>query len=260
MAEFRTRIERGVAVITISQPERLNALTGAMWDELPHTLEQVVGTPGTRVVIIEGAGNAAFSAGADISEFVRARTDPDDAERYSAAVSDGLSAIATVRVPTIARLRGVCAGGGAAIALSCQLRFADSTLRFAIPAARLGIVYEVEAVERLVQVAGASTAYDLLASGRTVLADEAARLGLVNRVLPEAELDDHVQAYAAAIANNARLPIEGGITAVRAALDPGDEHLRQRLQELQREAILSDDYAEGVKAFGEKREPRFESR
>jgi enoyl-CoA hydratase/carnithine racemase len=259
VAELRTCIDGAVATLTISQPARLNALTREMWGALPSALEQAVESPNTRVVVIEGAGTDAFSAGADISEFARVRTDPDDADAYSRAVSQALQVLVAMRVPTVARLRGVCSGGGAAIALTCHMRFASETLRFAIPAARLGIVYEFEAVEQLVRVAGSGNAYDLLSTGRTVGAEEAARLGIVNRVLPAAELDNHVDAYAATIAQNARLPVEGGLTAVGAVLAGGDEELLQRLQELQRAAILSDDFAEGVRAFGEKRKPRFGS-
>ena len=173
-------------------------------------------------------------------------------------MSAALRELAELRVPTVARIHGVCSGGGAAIALSCHIRFASDTMRFAIRAARLGIVYELEAVEQLVEVAGKATAYDLLSTARTVTADEARRLGIVSEVLPAEKLDAHVDAYASTIAANARLPIEGALVAVAAARDPADASTRRRLIELQHEAILSRDYAEGVKAFTEKRAPRFD--
>ena len=257
MAEIRTRHEGAVATLTISQPERLNALTSDMWEAFPRALRELAAEPRTRVVVIEGDGTDAFSAGADISEFAERRTSVDDAERYSLAVSAALRELSGLRVPTLARIHGVCSGGGAAIALSCHIRFASDTMRFAIRAARLGIVYEYEAIEQLVDVAGKATAYDLLASARTVTAGEALRLQLVNEVVSESELDARVNAYAATIANNARLPIEGALVAVAAARDPQNPPMRARLQDMQREAILSGDYAEGVKAFTEKRAPRF---
>lgn len=260
MAEIRTRVEAGVATLTISQPDRLNALSGEMWEAFPRALRDVAGRVGTRVVIVEGDGREAFSSGADISEFERARSSVEDAERYSLAVSAALRELIELRVPSIARIRGVCSGGGAAIALSCHIRFASETLRFAIRAARLGIVYEYEAVEQLVLVAGRATAYDLLSTGRSVDASEALSLGLVNGVLPEGEIGEHVDKYASTIASNAPIPIEGALVAIAATAGPDNAELLRRLEELQRAAVESADYAEGRRAFAEKRPPRFEGR
>ena len=260
VAEIRTCVDGPVATVTLSQPTRLNALSLEMWKALPRALHEAEEREVTRVLIIDGDGDAAFSAGADIARFASERADPRDAEHYSDAVSDALRALTGLRKPTIARVHGVCSGGGAAIALACHIRISSDKLRFAIPAGRLGIVYEFEAVQQLVEAVGSGFAYDLLASGRTVEAEEASRLGLVNRVVPVGELDEYVDAYAAAIADNAPLAVEGGIVAVRAALAGGDEHLEQRLCDLQAQASESADYAEGVSAFIEKRRPRFSGR
>jgi enoyl-CoA hydratase/carnithine racemase len=154
-------------------------------------------------------------------------------------------------------LHGVCAGGGAGIALSCALRFADDHLRFSIPAARLGVVYEAEAIAALVHAVGPSFAFDVLVSGRTVGSDEALRIGLVNNVLKRDELEAHVLEYAERVAANAPIPMEGAWVAIRAALEPGNEVWPSELARLQRLAIESDDFAEGVAAFLEKRPPVF---
>jgi enoyl-CoA hydratase len=257
MAEIRSRVDGPVVTVTLSQPNRLNALSFEMWKALPRALHEAEEREETRVLIVDGDGGAAFSSGADIARFASERTDPRDAEHYSDAVSDALRALTGLRKPAVARVHGVCSGGGAAIALACHIRIASDKLRFGIPAGRLGIVYEFEAVQQLVEAVGSGFAYDLLASGRTVEAEEASRLGLVNHVVPAAELDEHVDAYAAAIADNAPLAVEGAIVAVRAALAGGDEHLEQRLRGLQAKAIESADYAEGVSAFIEKRRPSF---
>ena len=162
---LRSERRGAIGVLTISQPERLNALTLRMWDALPAVVGELASDHAVRVIVVRGDGAEAFSAGADISEFPENRTTVEAAERYSRSVSAALTALAQTRTPTIAMVHGACVGGGGGIAVSCALRFVDDRLRFSIPAARLGVVYEAEAIAALVHTVGASCAFDILVSG-----------------------------------------------------------------------------------------------
>jgi enoyl-CoA hydratase/carnithine racemase len=246
-----------VGVLAISQPERLNALTLRMWNDLPEAIGRLASDPAVRVVVVRGDGVDAFSAGADISEFPENRTTVEAAERYSRSVSAALTALAETRTPTIAMVHGACAGGGGGIAVSCALRFVDDRLRFSIPAARLGVVYEAEAIAALVHAVGPSYAFDILISGRTIGAEEALRIGLANAVVPRDELEAHVFDYAERVAANAPIPMEGAWVAIKATEEPGNEAWLRELERLQQLAIESDDFAEGVAAFLAKRPPVF---
>jgi enoyl-CoA hydratase/carnithine racemase len=254
---IRTLRAGHVGVIVLSQPERRNAMTLEMWDSLAGVVEGFGGDPEIRVVVVRGEGTEAFSAGADISEFPELRTQPEDVRRYQESVVRAEDALIALRKPTIAMMHGACAGGGAGLAMSCALRFADDRLRFSIPAARLGVVYESEIVARLVREVGPAAAFDILVSGRTVEAEEALRIGLVSAVWPTAELETQVMAYVDRVAANAPLSIEGAWLAVRSAEGPGSDRWRDELAEVQWRALASADYREGVQAFLEKRRPTF---
>jgi enoyl-CoA hydratase/carnithine racemase len=260
VGEIRTERRGAIGVLTVSQADKLNALTLAMWNELPGAITELAGDPEVRAILVRGEGTEAFSAGADITEFPEQRSTAELADRYSKAVSAGLTALAGTRKPTIAMLHGVCVGGGGGIAVSCALRFADDRLRFSIPAARLGVVYEVEAISRLVQLVGPSYAFDILISGRTLDAEEALRIGLVNRVTAPDDLESTVLDYASRLTENAPVSMEGAWVAIRAAHEPWNATWTDELEDLKRRAIESADFAEGVRAFLEKRPPSFGQR
>lgn len=243
--------------MVLSQPQKRNAMTLGMWDELKATVGSLNADPEIRAIVLRGEGIDAFSAGADITEFPERRTRPEDARRYQEAVTAAEEELMSVRKPTIAMLFGACAGGGAGIALSCALRFADDRLRFSIPAASLGVVYEDVIVSRLVHEVGPSAAFDILISARTLDAAEALRIRLVNDVWRSDELEGRVMEYAERIGANAPISVEGAWVAIKATEEPANERWRRELSELERRALASSDYREGVRAFLEKRRPGF---
>jgi enoyl-CoA hydratase/carnithine racemase len=253
-------VDGAIGVVTLANPDRLNAMTLAMWGQLGAAAERLQADPDVRVVVVRGAGENAFSAGADISSFARERASSTANEAYNELYVGALRALASIRKPVLALLRGVCAGGGAGIALSCRIRFCDPGLRFSIPAGRLGIVYDEHSAAQLVEAVGASRALDILVSGRTIGAEEALAIGLVNAVFAEGTLEEEALAYARTVAEGAPLSIEAACVAVQLSLDPGNEELRLALADLERRAADSADYQEGIRAFLEKRRAVFSGR
>jgi enoyl-CoA hydratase/carnithine racemase len=248
-----------IATITISRPDKHNALNVEMWRQLREVASEASRDDAVRAVVVRGEGTEAFSAGADISEFAEVRQDAATAERYSETIEAAELALIAARKPVLAMLHGICAGGGCGIALACTLRFADDAFRFAIPAARLGVVYHQTAVDRLVQHVGPSTAMDILMSGRFINGEQGLARGLVDAIYPSTELEQRVYGYAELIAKRAPTSVEGAWVGVQAALNPHDSDLRQEVARLQAAAHESADYKEGVKAFLEKRDPVFGS-
>ena len=197
----------GVAVLTINQPAKMNALTLDMWSALPGLVARAQEDGRVRVIVLTGAGDRAFSAGADISQFGEKRTGDDAVKAYDLAVSAGMNAVAQAGKPVVARIRGVAFGGGLALALCCDLRIGSADSRFRIPAARLGLGYAFANVEALVHRIGLGPSSDLLLSARIVDGAEAERLGLVNKTWPNEAFDAAARDYIAAIASNAPLTL-----------------------------------------------------
>ena len=253
------RIEDGVGWITINQPERRNAMSLAMWQGLGEAAETMQADAAVRVVVLHGAGGKSFAAGADISEFEQHRANAEQKLRYAEIASRAHRGLARLDKPLIAMVQGFCIGGGMALALAADLRFAGAGSRFGIPAARLGLGYEYEGLAALARLVGPSTAKDMLFSGRQIETEEALRLGLVNQVLPAEALEDAVRAYAASVAANAPLTVQAAKAALR---------LFERYSAADDSAVAaavdrcfdSADYQEGRRAFMEKRTPTFQGR
>lgn len=249
-----------IATVVFNRPHMRNALNLAMWSALPGLVEDLARDPDVRAVVFRGAGEEAFASGADISEFREVRKDRATAEAYNARTEAAYRAIEHCPKPTVAMIYGFCMGGAVAIAMACDLRFTADTGKFGIPAARLGIVYGLHSVKRLVSLVGPAAAKDILFSARTFDAAEALAMGFVNRVLPAAELAPYTYDYLARVAENAPLSVQGAKFIVEAVVEDGGVARRSEVERLQLAAFDSGDYQEGTRAFLEKRRPRFAGR
>lgn len=250
----------GIGTITFNQPEKRNAMSIAMWDGMTQALEAFAAEAEVRVVVLTGAGDKAFVSGADISQFGEHRSSADAQTQYDALTSAGRQTLAAFGKPVIAQIRGFCLGGGLGIAMQADLRVASEDSRFGIPAARLGLGYGYDMVNKLVSLVGPSHAKMLLFSGERVTGAEAARMGLVNQLVPDDGLASAVGVLARTLAGNAPLTIQ----AAKIAVDVSSGQDRHRTVEDIATAVAacfdSADYREGRKAFMEKRKPRFTGR
>ncbi len=256
----RAVVDGAIGWLVLDNPGRHNAMSVSMWEALPAQMDRLEADPDVRVVVLRGAGDAAFVSGADISEFGAARDTVEANDRYEALGATSMARISGCPKPTIAMLQGWCIGGGVAMALSCDLRIADTSLRFGIPAARLGIGYSWPGIRKLMDVVGAANAREIFLTARRYAADDALRMGFANRVVERGMLEAAVREECALIAANAPLTM----ASVKIAVDelsrvdaPADI---ARMEAATRRAIASRDFLEGRTAFMEKRAPRFTGR
>ena len=251
----------GIATITLNRPDQRNAIDYEGWLELGRVAEALAADDGVRVVVLTGAGDDAFSAGADIKDFDRYRTDSTQARAYQAAFDAATDAIEALPVPTICLIKGFCIGGGCELTLAADVRIAADNGRFGIPAARLGIVIGHREMRRLVRLAGPGNASYLLLSGRIIDAVEALRIGLVNAVVPLAESEGYVHELAREMADLAPLSHGQHKQIMRKyVLDPSLETLTPEEEGLPFANFDSDDFHEGRRAFLERRKPDFKGR
>jgi len=256
--ELLVTFDAPLAWVVINRPAARNALNLAVWRGLAEQLPALTTRADVRVVILRGAGDEAFLAGADITEFPAARSDATMTADYDRYTAVALRAISTLEKPVIAMINGLCFGGGCSVALACDLRFAADHARFAIPAARLGLAYPFErGVETLVHVVGPTHAADILLSARTLSADEALRIGLVNLVVPRDQLESVTRDYALRVAECAPLTLAAHKAAIQEAVRPASERDPTRIQAANARCFNSRDYQEGVAAFLAKRKPTF---
>jgi enoyl-CoA hydratase/carnithine racemase len=249
-----------LAFVVLDQRERRNAISVSMWGGLEGACREIAADRALRCVILRGAGDEAFVSGADISQFGAVRASASDERAFGDVAGRAMGALAALEIPVVALIHGYCFGGGVALSLGCDLRYAADDALFAIPAARLGLGYGLAAVQALMHVVGPSTAKEILFTARRYRAEEAQALGLVNRVFPKAELDAEVEEIALGIAGNAPLTIRAVKRAAREALRDESRRDAALLERMLAECFDSADYREGVRAFLEKRPPRFEGR
>jgi len=254
------RIEGATAWLTFNNPARHNAMSQDMWEAVPLAIDAFEADPAVRVIVMKGAGDRAFVAGADISQFNELRSSPETVARYDATSDEANRRIALSPKPTIAMIHGYCIGGGVGLAVCADMRIADDTAKFGVPATRLGLGYGPGGVKRLMDLVGPSHVKEIFYTARHFSAQEAKEMGLVNRVVPEAELEPYVRAYCATIAENAPMTMLAVKRTVDELLTLSPNANLAECDCLVAACFASEDYIEGRTAFMEKRKPVFKGR
>ncbi len=253
-------ISDGVGVVTFNHPAKRNAMSLDMWEGLGQALVELRDDPDVRVVIMIGAGDKAFVSGADISQFEKTRHNAEASEEYSRKSAAQRALLADYPKPTIACIRGFCLGGGMQVAMLADIRIAATDSQFGIPAAKLGIAYGYDGLKHLVSLVGPSWARLLMYTGMRIDSAEAVRIGLVDRVVPDAELWDATTEIARTISGNAPLAIQAAKITIAQVLKDESKRDMDAIKNIGTACMDSEDFREGRQAFMEKRKPRFKGK
>lgn len=246
-----------VGWIIFNQPAKRNAINDAMWRALPPAMARFDADPQVRCVAFRGAGTEAFAAGADISEFEKIRADRAAVAEYDGLLDKVLHAIQGSRKPSVAMIYGFCMGGGLEIALACDLRYCGESAQFGIPAAKLGLAYNVEGHKRLVETVGHARAREIMYLGRRYGAEDALAMGLVNRVVEDGGLEAYVCGIVKTLCENAPLAIANSKTIIEEFVKSSGVPDAALMEAAMARCAKSADYEEGRRAFMEKRKPAF---
>lgn len=256
-ARIEVSVDGLIATVVVSNPTRYNAITIQMWHELAAHFRQLSADKSVRVIVIRGAGRRAFVAGADLTEFEAERDTPDAVAAYDATVAATLAEIAACKKTVLAAISGFCIGAGVEIATRCDLRVADESASFAIPAVRLGVGFPANEVERIVQTVGQAAATEILITGRRLDAREALRIGLIHRLHDAETFDEQVATEVSRLAENAPLAITAMKVVLLELTKPESERDLAAVAKATAVCVASRDYAEARAAFAERRRPHF---
>jgi enoyl-CoA hydratase len=254
------RKENGVGWLIFNQPEKHNAMSYEMWLGMPKALGAFEADPDVRVIVLTGAGERAFVSGADISEFEAKRSAEENIKIYDAAGEAAQRALIEATKPTVAMIRGICIGGGVAIALNTDVRICSANSVFSVPAAKLGLGYKYPGIKRLVDIVGPAFAKEIFFSANKFTAEDARIMRLVNRVVPEPELESYVRTFASTIGGNAPLTVKAAKMAINAAVEDPERRPMAEIDAAIKACFASEDYIEGRRAFMEKRKAKFKGR
>lgn len=246
----------GIATIYLNRPEKRNALNFHMWLSIPEWMRRCEEDREIKVVIFRGVNETAFAAGADISEFQEIEKSKEGIERFNQATLDAEKAIMNLSKPTIAMIQGYCVGGGCEIAVACDFRFSDDKGKFAVTPAKLGLVYNLPPTKNLIHLVGPAKTKDILYTGRLLGAEEALRIGLIDRIYNSGEIVEKTYEYANMICRNAQYSVRSAKYIIGEILN-GETDNTEEITHIVLDSFESEDHKEGVQAFLEKRRPRF---
>ena len=252
------RRDDAIATVVLNRPDKLNALNKPMWQRLGEAIESLSADDEVRCIVLRGAGDAAFAPGADISEFETERANVEQARAYNVVVERALTPLECCRHPIIAMIKGVCVGGGLEIAAFCDMRICGESSTFGVPIKRLGLVMGYPEMRVLLALIGRAATLEILLEGRVFGAREAKEMGLVNRVVPDNEVEEEVNAAARRIADGAPLVARWHKEYVRRLADPTP--LTEAELDDSLACYRTEDYQIGYRAFLEKKKPVFKGR